>query len=336
MTRQGSVGTAALHLLVTGGEGFVGRHVLRAIADGRLPGARVTACARLARTDPELGAMRGLDITDQAMVDEALAELRPSHILHLAGYAATSGDGSPRHTLWAANAIGPLNIADAIRRIAPDCRLVFVGSGLVYGDGAAVDRPIAESAPLAPCNAYAASKAAADLALGAEALAGLRVVRVRPFNHTGPGQSEAFVIPRFAAQIARAEAGHQPPCIVTGPLSAERDYLDVADVVDAYLRCIERFDRLPNGAVINVASGIPRVIGDVLNRLTAMSRIPLTVASRDSGATAAAAFSRYAGDASRARDWLGWQPVCDFDATLARVLDHWRRQVAMSSAPASQ
>ena len=104
-----------------------------------------------------------------------------------------------------------------------------------------------ESAAAAPMNTYAATKAAADLALGAMVNEGLRVIRLRPFNHTGPGQSPDFVVPAFARQIARIETGLQPPVMRTGALAPRRDFLDVRDVYAAYIACLQRADTLASG-----------------------------------------------------------------------------------------
>src|SRR6185437_13750265 len=108
---------------------------------------------------------------------------------------------------------------------------------------------IAERVSLAPINAYGATKAAADLALGSMAEHGLRCVRLRPFNHTGPGQSEQFVVAAFARQIARIAAGLQPPLLEVGNIDTRRDFLDVRDVCSAYAACIERAATLAPGTI---------------------------------------------------------------------------------------
>jgi GDP-4-dehydro-6-deoxy-D-mannose reductase len=116
-------------------------------------------------------------------------------------------------------------------------------------------------------NAYAASKAAADLALGAMANKGLRAVRLRLFNNTGPGQSETFVAPAFALQIALIEAGQRAPVLYAGALDSMRDFLDVRDLCQAYVACLRKATRLAPGTIVNIASGTPRRIGDVLSAL---------------------------------------------------------------------
>src|SRR4029079_10104575 len=124
---------------------------------------------------------------------------------------------------------------------------------------------------------YSASKAAADLALGPLIRLGLKCIRLRPFNHTGPGQSEAFVVPAFAMQIAKIEAHLAPPIMRVGNLDAQRDFLDVRDVANAYALVMKNLENLESGTLLNIASGIPRRISDVLASLLAKSQVEISV-----------------------------------------------------------
>ena len=187
-----------------------------------------------------------LDVTDADQVSSVLAAERPTHVIHLAAIAAIQAARRNVRQTWAVNFGGSLNVAIAVGEAVPDCRVLFCGSGLVYGTNAQGGRPpFDENAPLDPADAYGASKAAADLMVGQMAKQGLRAIRLRPFNHTGPGQSEHFVVPAFAAQIAKIERGEQDPVMKVGSLTNRRDFLDVRDVVDAYVRAVLRFDDLP-------------------------------------------------------------------------------------------
>lgn len=94
---------------------------------------------------------------------------------------------------------------------------------------------------------------------------------VRPFNHTGPGQTEGFVIPSFAMQIARIEAGREPPVLQVGNLDAERDFLEVRDVTTEYALTVAKSDDVPSGTILNIASGTPMRIRDMLENLVALS-----------------------------------------------------------------
>ena len=174
---------------------------------------------------------------------------------------------------------------------------------------------------------YAATKAAADLALGALAGKGLKCVRLRPFNHTGRGQDEAFVIPAIAMQIARIEAGLQPPVIRVGNLDAERDFLDVRDVVVAYALAVTKASELTPGTIINIASGTARRVRDILEYLLRLSRKPIAL-EKDEARMRPSDVPRIVGNGERARRLLGWVPEHSFDDTLADVLDDCRDRVS--------
>lgn len=159
--------------------------------------------------------------------------------------------------------------------------------------------------------------------IGQMARDGLKAIRVRPFNHTGPGQTERFAIPAFAAQIARIEAGVQEPVIRVGNLDARRDFLDVRDVVDAYLRLALSPDPFEPGLVLNLASGTARRIGDVLDELLSLARVSIRLET-DPSRLRANDTPFAIGDASRIRELIGWKNRTPWSATLADVLAFWR------------
>lgn len=266
---------------------------------------------------------RDVDVCDAAAVAASVAAARPDAIVHLAGLASVAASlGAPERTARV-NALGVLHVLRAARTHAPAARVLLVSSGEIYGaaaGGAAFD----ESAPLAPGTPYARAKAAADRLGAVFAARGLDVVRARPFNHTGPGQGDAFVASSFARQLAEIEAGRRAPVLAVGNLAAVRDFLDVADVVEAYRLLLER--AVPPGAY-NVASGAGVSIGDLLARLLAASTAKPEVRedpARWRPANAAV------GDAGRLRRATGWAPRIPLDDTLARLLDDWRARLRES------
>ena len=155
---------------------------------------------------------------------------------------------------------------------------------------------------------------------------------MRPFNHTGPGQTEEFVVPSFALQIGRIEAGLQLPVLRVGNLDAERDFLDVRDVTAAYALAIAKADDVRSGTILNVASGIPRRIGDVLDQMVALSSTPITV-EQDIDRMRPSDTPRFVGDAGLARRLLDWSPAHVFEDTLAMMLCHSRNSLSGSTVP---
>ncbi|RVC61667.1 NAD-dependent epimerase/dehydratase family protein, partial [Mesorhizobium sp. M00.F.Ca.ET.038.03.1.1] len=266
---------------------------------------------------------------DTAAVHEAMARHRPTHVIHLAAVAAPdAAQANPRNT-WRIHVDGALNVANAILNTAPDCWLVHVGSGLVYGESAKTGRPLDESTLLAPVDDYAATKAAADLALGALSYRGLKCVRMRPFNHTGPGQTEAFAVPAFAMQIARIEAGLAPPLIRVGNLDARRDFLDARDIANAYARAVLNSNKLAPNTIFNLASGLSWRMADILDLLLAQSSVKIVV-EQDPLRMRPSDLPCIVGDATRARTLLGWAPEHSFEETLAAVLQDCRARVAQA------
>jgi GDP-4-dehydro-6-deoxy-D-mannose reductase len=289
----------------------------------------VSGASRSAEAFPLFGKASGQrcgDITDPQAVAEALEHLRPTAVVHLAGIAAPGKAHQAPRRAWEVNLLGTFNLAHAMLARVPEARLVYAGSSEAYGRSFNEhSSPLAEDVPLKPASAYGATKAAADLLVGQMANEGLQVIRFRPFNHTGPGQSPDYVVPAFARQIARIEAGLQDPSIDVGNLEAERDFLDVRDVVGAYAAAA--LGDWSNGceAVMNLATGRPWRIGAVLDFLLASSSALIEV-QVDPGRVRPNEIPRASGDASRAAAALGWHPNIPFEQTLRDVLDYWRQR----------
>ena len=299
-------------ILVTGATGFVGRHLVP-LLESRLPDAIIVT--------PRL------DLRDPISVERAVSDATPDICIHLAGIAAPQAAHAAPDAAWDINLHGTLRLAKALAATMPGGLLLFASSADAYGSsfltfGAALD----ETAPLAPLNTYGATKAAADLALGAWDTNALHVVRMRPFNHTGKGQSPAFVVPAFARQVARIEAGLQEPMIKVGALAPLRDFLDVNDVCAAYLRCVERADAIPPNVIMNLASGTPRRIGDILESLLELSSASIGV-EIDPSRLRLSDIPAASGDSAVARRLLDWEPRIAWSETVFTVLQDWRLRV---------
>ena len=299
-------------ILLTGGSGFVGVH-LRAALAAAYPGSAILAPA--------------VDVRDAAAVATMVAAAAPEVCVHLAAVSAVGAAEREEDQAWQVNLHGSLHLARAILRHAPDCQLLFVSTADAYRGAPVREGAIDEDTPLAPLGVYAATKAAADLALGAMAGGGLRVVRARPSNHTGPGQSADFVVPAFARQIARIAAGLQAPVLEVGELDTWRDFLDVRDVCAGYIACIDRRETLAPGTIFNFGSGEARRIGDVLDALLALAGVVAEVRV-DRARVRRDEVWRVSSDAGRARARLSWAPAVPWERTLRDVMEDWRGRIA--------
>jgi GDP-4-dehydro-6-deoxy-D-mannose reductase len=311
-------------VLVTGASGFVGGHMLPALREA-FPAARLIAGVHR-RAVPGWDEGVSLALHDEPTLRDALASARPDAVLHLAAQANVAESFQDPAATRAANTDGTLNLARAILGAVPECRLVFASTGEVYGLSFR-DGPAREDTPFQPTNPYAEAKAAADAALGDMAGKGLRVLRMRPLNHVGPGQSRGYVLTEFARQVALFEAGRpEYPTLRVGALDRWRDFLDVRDVCAGYALALERFDTIESGTAINLASGTPRRVGDMLDSLLAMAGIS-PVIEEVPAALRPNDVIRTQGDASRAHAVLGWAPRIAWDDTLKAVLDDWRGRI---------
>lgn len=319
-------GSEARAILVVGASGFVGGHLLaalqEALGDTRLVATGLGGLPISGRVE-----WRGLDITDRLAVRKLLEEVRPTTLIHLAALATFTSSVKNPDLAWLVNVQGTRNLAEATMEVVPECQFLHVSSSEVYGYSCNRYDWVDEGVPLDPGNVYAVTKAAADLAIGEMARRGLNAVRVRPFNHTGPGQSEALFVPAVAAQIARAERGITPPVIHVGNLETERDFLDVRDVVKAYVQIVRNFPSIPSGTIFNLASGEVWRMRLILNALMSLSQIDLRV-EHDPERMRPSEVPRMAGDALHLRRSLSWQPTFKMAETIEAVLQFWRAQVA--------
>lgn len=306
-------------ILITGASGFVGSHLTAALAAAYPQADLLTA---------------RFDLCDPDAVDAAVAAAAPEVCVHLAAVSSVPAARQDEPHAWEVNLHGSIRLARAILRHAPACQLLFVSSSEVYGETFRAGLQLDEDAVLAPMNVYSVTKAATDLAMGSMAAQdGLRVVRLRSFNHTGPGQSAQFVVAAFARQIARVAAGLQDPVMQVGNLDTWRDFLDVRDVCAAYVACIGRRDTIPPGTILNLASGQAHRIGDVLAELQALAGVQLDVRV-DQSRVRATDLRTACGNAARATACLGWTPATPWTRTLQDVLDDWRQRVLVEPADA--
>lgn len=301
----------AMRALVTGSLGFVGRHLIAHLE---------------AQGDEVIGIDRGpdgADITDAAEMAELFDRVRPEVVYHLAGWADVGGSWKHPVDAFRANAEGTLNVLSAAAEVDVQ-RVIAVSSADVYGTVPTENLPVTEDTPLRPVSPYAVSKVAADyLGLQAWLGRGLPVLRVRAFNHLGPGQTDAFVAPALASRIARAERDGSE-VLKIGNLSARRDFTDVRDVVRAYRLLMELGEP---GEVYNVCSGVDLAVQDLADQLLAQARIPLRFET-DPELLRPVEVPVLRGSHDRLTDATGWEPEIPIGQTLTDLLEDWRTRVA--------
>jgi GDP-4-dehydro-6-deoxy-D-mannose reductase len=294
--------------LVTGGHGFVGRHLrdhLEAMGD------EVTS---LDRRGPD-----AVDVTDRDRLVERVRAARADVLYHLAAFSHVGESFAAEADVLTVNVDGTANVLTACRA-AGIGRVIVVGSAEQYGVVQAAAIPLTEDAPTHPVSPYARSKQAAEtLALDEFATTGLGVVCVRAFNHTGPGQPPRFLVPALAARIVAAERAGMDT-VTVGNVDPVRDYSDVRDVARAYRLLAERGEP---GTVYNVCSGHGVSVADLARGLLALAARPLELVV-DPGLVRATDVPVLVGDPSRRRDATGWTPEIPLAQTLADVLEHAR------------
>lgn len=295
--------------LITGAEGFVGRHLT----------AHLLSCG-----DTVIGVDRtnGPDLLDPAGLEQLLAEVSPDVVYHLAGWSDIGASWNHPRTAFEVNATGTLNLLQAcISTSRP--RVLAVSSADVYGTVTASELPLTEASPFRPVTPYAASKVAADqLALQAWLGFGLEVIRVRAFNHLGPGQSTNFVAPAIAERIARNERERRSE-VAVGNLTPRRDITDVRDVVRAYRLLIEHGTA---GEAYNVCTGQDHSIAEIAEMLIALATGPMHLVA-DPDLQRPVEIPVLRGDPGKLRAATGWAPAIELRTTVADVLADRRQQL---------
>jgi len=294
-------------VLVTGGRGFAGTHLVR----------HLVGCGDdVVVTDRATG---GPDLLDADAWTALVADVRPEAVYHLAAQPSVAASWADPALTLRINAEGTLHVLLACRD-AGVRRVLVVSTSDVYGGAPGSEQPLREDAPLRPVTPYAASKAAAEqLALQAWLGWGLEVVRVRPFNHIGPGQDDRFVAGALAARVAAAEAGDGDGTVPVGNLSARRDFTDVRDVVRAYRAVLDAGEP---GEVYHVCSGRAVAIAELAEALAGLAHRPVRLVP-DPALLRPVDTPLLVGDASKLTAATGWAPTIALSDTLRDLLaDH--------------
>ena len=255
-----------MRALVTGSQGFVGGYLRKELTEH---GYEVTGLDVQAGDDTLV-----VDLLDAQQVYHAVEKVNPDIVIHLAGQADVGRSWKIPQATVEINVVGTINLMEAIRKVNPAIRLVLVGSSDEYGNLGQAGTDVRETLETKPQTPYAVSKKAQeDMACVYVRAYGLNICMTRSFNHGGAGQKEGFIIPDFAAGIVRIERG-EADCLHVGNLTAKRDFTHVRDIVRAY-RLIAEKGR--PGEVYNVGSGMTYSAQEILDRMCAMAKCPVTV-----------------------------------------------------------
>jgi len=299
-------------LMVTGLDGFVGRHVRQAVEslrDGRF----------------QLVEARGaIELREPATLQQAIEETRPDYVLHLAAQSFIPASVKDPRTTYEVNFFGTLNLLQALNSFEFDGRMLYVGSADVYGAVRDEDLPIVESYPLCPRTPYGVSKAAAELLCYQWTQERhFDIVLARPFNHVGAGQGERFVVADFARQIIEIKLGRREPVLNVGAIDVTRDFTDVRDVVQAYLVLLERGT---TGEAYNVCSGREYSIREVLGELIRLAGVECKIIV-DTTRLRAVERKRNRGSFEKLEKCTGWKPRIALTDSLRDVLAYWGQKL---------
>lgn len=307
--------------LIIGGAGFVGAYLIRELSSA---GAEVHATCLPFEKITESCGVHTLDIMNMDDISALLDELSPDVVYHLAAQSSVAVSWKKPRLTAEINVIGSINVLEAVRNAAKkDMRVIMIGTGEEYGFIREDACPLSEDEPLNPGNIYAATKACQEMISKIYVQAyKMDIVMVRAFNHSGPGQSDMFVISDFCRQIAEIESDKKEPEMCVGNLTAMRDFTDVRDVVKAY-RLLA--DKGVSGRVYNVGRGRAVDIQFILDTALGLSDKSITV-KQDPARMRASDIPIIEPDVSRIAEDTGWKPEISMEQTISDTLSYWRER----------
>jgi GDP-4-dehydro-6-deoxy-D-mannose reductase len=313
---------AKTRVLITGATGFVGRHLMNL-----LPATEYTVFGTSYPQPPPAAETNlfFLDLRSERDVYDAMKMARPKWVFHLAAVSNVRHSWEKKRETMETNIMGTFYLFEAVKKFAPDARILFVSSSDIYGSPpdreSSVRKAFRESAPFELTSPYALSKVGGELLAGFYTrIEGLDIVIARPFSHTGPGQSTDFVCSDWARQIIQVERGACLPVIRVGNVDVERDYTDVRDTVRAYVLLLKKGKK---GEVYNICRGEPVSLRRILETYISLCSKTVTV-EQDQRRLRKVDIPFLAGDNSRLKKETGWSPQIPLERTLQDLLDYWR------------
>jgi len=320
-----------IRVLITGITGFAGSHLAEyALDQGVVVFGSVRWRSRLENIEKIKNKLHLVtcDLGDFVATRQLIKIAKPDFVFHLAAqsYVPFSWQ-APAQTL-STNILGQLNLFEAVRFLKLDPVIQIACSSEEYGLVDKKEVPIKETNPLRPLSPYGVSKVAQDL-LGYQYFKsyGLKIIRTRAFNHTGPRRGDVFVTSNFAKQIVEIESGKKKSTLEVGCLDSERDFSDVRDVVRAYWLAVQK---AAHGEVYNICSGRSWTIGKMLAKLLSLTKIKPTIKINHCRLRPSDV-PLLLGDHTKFSQATGWQPEIPFEQTLADLLNYWREKIKNDS-----
>lgn len=318
-----------MRVLITGITGFAGSHLADHILEYH-PDVKIFGLVRWrSRMENILHLQDKItlfeaDLKDIVSLKKCLVDIKPDRIFHLAAQSFVPTSWKLPAETFAINAIGQINLFEAVLSLKLSPKIHVAGSSEEYGQVNSDEIPMKETNPLRPLSPYAVSKVAQDLLAWQYFKSyGLKTVRTRGFNHTGPRRGEVFICSNFAKQIAEIEKGKHEPILYVGNLEAKRDFTDVRDVVRAYWLCLERGEE---GEVYNVGTGKTCSMKEVLDILLSLSKVKVKI-EVDPIRLRPSDVPVLLSDPSKLRKLSGWEPKIPFKQSLEDLLNYWRERI---------
>ena len=331
-----------MKVLVTGGTGFVGSHILdhlielQSSSDSSLE-IYATRRYHLSRRDKVIHLQKNIkwvdcDITDSIAVNRIISEIRPDRLFHMAAESFVSPSWDHPHRYMDVNYNGTVNILDALKNFAPNCRILIPGSGEEYGDILESELPISDRTPLKPVNPYAVTKIAQDLISFVYFRSySLNVIRLRTFNHEGPRREHYFGIASYCYQIAKMEHGLQELKLRVGHTGDKRNFTHVMDIVRAYFLAMEK---LQPGELYLVGTERDENIAtfaEVIERLIKLSTLKDTIQIEQVAEyTRPTSVPYLLADAKKFSELTNWSATYTLDEILIDTLNYWRERVKLN------
>lgn len=317
-------------ILITGINGFAGSHLAEYVLKNNLGEVYGTTRGRTVNLEnlenvKNKVELTECDITDSYSVEKTIDEIKPDYVFHLAAQAFVPASWrSPIETMNT-NVIGSLNLFEAIRKSNTNPLIQICGSSEEYGMVLPEETPITEDNPLRPLSPYGVSKVAMDL-MGYQYFKsyGMKIVRTRAFNHSGPRRGEVYVDSDWCRQVIQIEKGKKEPVVMVGNLEAKRDFTDVRDIVRGYWLSLKKGKA---GEVYNICSGKTWKMKDVLDKIISLSKAKNIKVQEDPKRLRPSDVQLLLGDNKKFCEATGWKPEIPYEKTLEDLMAYWRERL---------